>query len=106
MPCNPTSASWCFVRNQANRLALVAALLLGACGASTQREAFEKAETLEQQLPPEKAAPVLAEYQHVISLDPTSKWADRARERVSVLERKAAQAEELHKAVFQEHGVD
>lgn len=86
-------------------VALGLALLLSACGNSAQKKAYEHAATMEQQVAPEKVPAVIAEYQEVIRLEPGSSWAKKAQARVEILQAKV-KAEELHKSVFQEHGID
>lgn len=86
---------------------LGAALLLGACGDSAQKQAYEHAVRLEQETPsgPEHAHALIAGYQRVIRLEPGSVWAKKAQARIDALQA-AAKAEETRKAVFQEHGID
>jgi len=93
------------------RAALVLALVIGftifagGCGKSAQQKAYEQAAEKEQQLTAENAAAIIAEYKQLIALEPDSEWAKKAQAHVAALEAKA-KAEELHKSIFQEHGVD
>ncbi len=86
---------------------LVALLLvpLAGCGNSAQKEAFARATQLEEQTPLDRSAVVLAEYRRAIQIDPASSLARRARQRMEALEARV-KAEETHKEIFQEHGVD
>ncbi len=82
----------------------VAFFLIG-CGNSAQQQAYEQATKAEQQLSMENASAIVAEYQRVIALQPGSEWARQAQARITTVEIRI-KAEELHKSVFQEHGVD
>jgi hypothetical protein len=86
---------------------LVAGFVLFAsgCGNRAQQQAFERAVQAEQQMTVENAPALLADYQRVIALDTRSAWARKAGERIAAIKARV-KAEELHKAVFQEHGVD
>ncbi len=86
-------------------LLLAVALLQVGCGDSAQQLAYEHATKTEQQLAAENASAIIAEYKQVIALQPSSAWAMKAQTRIEAVEAKA-KAEELHKSVFQEHGVD
>jgi len=86
-------------------LILGLALLAGGCGNSAQQKAYEQAAKAEQQLTAENAAAVVADYRRVIALQPGSDWAGKARARIAAVEARL-KAEELRKAVFQEHGID
>ena len=79
--------------------------LHGGCGNAEQKEAYERAETMEQQLPIEKAPAIITAFEQVIRMEPGSKWAEKARTRIDSLEDRV-KAEELRKSVFQEHGID
>lgn len=95
------------LKSKASRVAMIFGLLLLAagCGDSAQRQAYEKAEKTEQRLSTENASAVIAEYKRVIALQPGSEWAAKAQARIEAVEAKA-KADELHKSVFQEHGID
>jgi len=84
---------------------LILALAVGGCGDSAQQKAYEQATKAEQQLTAENASAIIAEYKQVISLQPSSGWAQKAKERIEAVEARV-KAEELRKSVFQEHGVD
>ena len=86
-------------------LGLGLALFVAGCGNSAQQKAYEQAAKAEQQLTTENAATVIAEYQRVIALQPGSAWAGKARARIAAVEARV-KAEELHKSIFQEHGID
>jgi hypothetical protein len=87
-------------------LALVLAVtLLAGCGNAAQREAFEQAERAGQQVTAQTLDSVVAAYRHVIALEPGSDLAKKAEERLRAIEARK-KADEAHKAVFQEHGVD
>ncbi len=81
------------------------ALFVAGCGNSVQQKAYEQAAKAEQQLTAENAATVVAEYKRVVALQPGSEWARKAQARIAAVEARV-KAEELHKSVFQEHGVD
>jgi len=80
-------------------------LLVGGCGNSAQKEAYEHAEKAEQQMTAENAPAIVSEFKQVIALKPDSEWAKKAQSRIDAVEAKT-KADELHKNVFQEHGVD
>lgn len=80
-------------------------LFVSACGNRAQQQAYERAVQAEQQMTVENAPALLADYQRVIALDTRSSWARKAGERIAAIEARV-KAEELHKTVFQEHGVD
>lgn len=86
-------------------LAISAALLFAGCGNSAQEKAYAQAEKVELQMTAENSAAVVAEYKQVIALQPGSEWARKAEARLEAIEAKL-KAEELHKSVFQEHGID
>jgi len=86
-------------------LTLGLALLAGGCGKSVQQKAFDDALGKEQQMSEASTGAIIAEYSRVIALQPDSEWAALARARIEALEAKA-KAAELHKSIFQEHGVD
>lgn len=86
-------------------LSLGLALLVVGCGQSAQQKAYEQAMQAEQQLTTENAATIIAAYKQVIAQQPGSEWANKARARIEAVEART-KAEELHKSVFQEHGVD
>ena len=81
-----------------------AALLFGACGNSAQKEAYEKAVKMDQ-LPGDHATALVMEYERVVRMEPDSAWARKAQTRIEAIKAQA-KADELHKSVFQEHGVD
>lgn len=85
--------------------ALGLALGVSGCGKSDQQQAYEHAAQGELQLTAENSATLIAEYKRVIAREPGSEWARKAQARIEALEAKT-KAEELHKSVFQEHGVD
>ena len=93
------------IRVVAFALVFGCALLVGGCGKSAQQQAYEQAATTEPQLTAENASAIIAEYKKVIALQPGSEWARKAQARIEALEAKT-KAEELHKNVFQEHGID
>jgi len=80
-------------------------LLISGCGNSAQKEAYEHAARAEQQMTPENTSAIVAEYKQVIALKSDSEWAKKAQARIDAVEAKT-KADELHKNVFQEHGVD
>ena len=86
-------------------LAIGLALFAGGCGRSAQEQAYEQAAKAEQQLTAENASAVIAEYKKTIALQPGSEWARKAQARIEAVEARM-KAAELHKNVFQEHGVD
>jgi len=86
-------------------LLLGLALFAGGCGNAAQQQAFEQAVKAEQQLTAENAPAIIAEYKRAIALQPGSEWAKKAQARIEAVEAKT-KAEELHKSVFQEHGID
>jgi hypothetical protein len=77
----------------------------GGCGGSEAARAYARAEQAEQQFTVERAPAIIAEYRRVAALAPGSDWAKKSAERIKALEARV-QAEEMHKHVFQEHGVD
>jgi outer membrane protein assembly factor BamD (BamD/ComL family) len=81
------------------------ALLLGGCGNSAQQQAYEQAASAERQLTAENSPAIIAQYKRVIARQPGSNWAKKAQARIDALEARA-RADELHKSVFQEHGID
>lgn len=86
-------------------VAIGLALFVAGCGNSAQEKAYEQAAKAETQLTAENSSAVIAEYKQVITLQPGTEWARKAQMRIEAIEAKA-KAEELHKSVFQEHGVD
>ena len=87
-------------------LSLGLALLVVGCGGNAaQQQAYEKAAKAEQQITAENAPALVTEYKQVIALQPGSEWAKKAQTRIEALEARV-KAEELHKSVFQEHGID
>ena len=84
--------------------AIGAALLFGACGNAAQKEAYEKAVKMDQ-LPGDHATALVMEYERVVRMEPDSAWARKAQARIDAIKAQA-KADELHKSVFQEHGVD
>jgi hypothetical protein len=86
-------------------LTLLPALLTAGCGDPTQAQAYARAEQAEQQFTTETAPALIVEYRRVIALAPGSSLAQKAEARIRVLEARL-KAEETHKEVFQEHGVD
>jgi len=89
----------------AHALAVSLMLFVVGCGNSAQQKAYLQAEKAEQQLTAENSAAVVTEYKQVIALQPGSEWAGKAQARIAAIEART-KAEELHKSVFQEHGVD
>lgn len=81
------------------------ALSAGGCGNAAQQQAYEKAAKAEQQITTENTPALITEYRKVIALQPGSEWAGKAQARIEALEARV-KAEELHKSVFQEHGID
>lgn len=92
-------------RHMAAMLMVGLALLVGGCGNAAQEKAYEQAARAEQQLTAENASTLIAEYKKIIALQPGSAWARKAQARIEAVEARV-KAEEQHKAVFQEHGVD
>ncbi len=86
-------------------LALGLALAWAGCGNRAQEQAYAHAVQAEAQFTVEAAPALVAEYRRVIALDPGTAWAKQAEARIAAVEARV-KAEELHKAVFQEHGVD
>lgn len=88
-------------------LALLLALGAGAagCGRSAQAMAYARAEEAERHFTTETAPAIIADYQRVIALDPTTDWAKKAGGRIQALQARV-RTQETHKDVFQEHGVD
>ena len=80
-------------------------LLVVGCGNSAQQKAYEQSVKAEQQLTAENAVVIVAEYKKAIALQPGSEWAKKAQVRIEAVEARM-KAEELHKSVFQEHGID
>jgi hypothetical protein len=56
-------------------LLIAFALLVGGCGNAAQKEAYEHAVAMEQQLSGDHASEVVAEYRKVIRLEPGAKGA-------------------------------
>ena len=81
------------------------ALLVAGCGNAAQQQAYEQAAKAEQQITAENVSAIIAEYKRVIVLQPGSGWAKKANARIEALEARV-KAEEQHKSVFQEHGID
>jgi NAD/NADP transhydrogenase beta subunit len=81
------------------------AIFVSGCGRSAQQKAYEQAAQKEQQLTAENTAALIAEFKQVITRQSGTEWAAKAQAHVAALEAKA-KTEELHKSVFQEHGVD
>jgi hypothetical protein len=96
-----TTAATCLVPVMAVGLVL----LVSGCGNTAQQQAYERAMQAEQQMTSENAPALVADYRRVIALEPGSRWARQAEERIAAVEARI-KAEELHKSVFQEHGVD
>ncbi len=94
-----------FIRHVGPALILGLALFAGGCGDSAQQKAYEQAAKAEQQLTADSTPAVIAEYQRVIALHPGSGWAKKAQARIDAIQAQA-KADELHKSVFQEHGID
>jgi PBP1b-binding outer membrane lipoprotein LpoB len=90
---------------------ILAALLIGlaligsGCGNSAQQQAYEQAAKAEQQLTAENAPAIIGAYRKTIALQPDTDWARKAEARIEAVEARV-KAEELHKNIFQEHGVD
>ena len=84
---------------------LTAIYFMTGCGFTEQRRAYERAVTAEQQATPEHFAEIVAQYEQVARMHPGTKWADKAEEHAKALRAKLS-SDELHKSVFQEHGVD
>lgn len=96
-----TTAATCVV----SVLAFGALLLVSGCSNRAQQQAYERAVQAEQHLTVENAPVLIADYRRVIALEPDTGWARKAAERIAAVEARV-KAEELHKAVFQEHGID
>jgi hypothetical protein len=79
--------------------------LCSGCGNAEQAQAYARAEQAEQRFSLETAPAIIADYRRVIALDPKSDWAKKAGARIHAVEARV-RAEETHKDVFQEHGVD
>lgn len=84
---------------------MLSALLAAGCGGSAQAQAYARAEEAERSFSAETAPAIIAEYRRVVALDPRSAWAGKAEARIKAVEARV-QADETHKHVFQEHGVD
>ncbi len=85
---------------------LCAVLAVGAgCRDSTQARAYAQAEAAERQFTVEAAPAIIEQYRRAAAFDRGSEWARRAEARIKAVEARV-QAEETHKQVFQEHGVD
>jgi len=81
-------------------------LVTAACGGdSAQEQAYERAAKLEQGYTTETAPAIIAEYRKVIALEPGTAWAEKSEARISAVEARV-KADEQHKDVFHEHGVD
>lgn len=100
------------MKKQACRLTQSGAALFSAlvlffigCGNTAQQQAYEKAAQAERQLTAENAPAILLGYRQVIALQPDSAWTRKAQARIDAIAAKM-KAAELHKAVFQEHGID
>lgn len=85
---------------------LFALLAVGAgCRDSAQARAYARAEAAERQFTVEAAPAIIEQYRRAAALDPGTDCARRAEARIKAVEARV-QAEETHKQVFQEHGVD
>ena len=93
------------VTTAATGLVLGVVLLACGCGNRAQQQAYERAVQAEQHLTVENAPALIADYRRVRALQPNTAWARQAGERIAAVEARV-KAEELHKSVFQEHGVD
>lgn len=81
------------------------AFVVAGCDNAVQRQAYEAVAKKESQLAADQAPALIAEYQQVIRLAPGSTWAKQAQLRIDSIKRRVS-ADELHKSVFQEHGID
>ena len=86
-------------------LPIVLALAFVGCGDSTQQKAYEQVAKTEQQLGADNSQTIIQEYRKVIAMDSGSDWAKKAAARIDAVETRL-KAEEMHKSVFQEHGID
>jgi hypothetical protein len=80
-------------------------LWIVGCGNAAQQQAYEKAAQAEQQLTAENVPAIRLAYRQVIALQPGTAVARKAQARIDSIDAKM-KAAELHKAVFQEHGID
>lgn len=101
-PMNPRTLSSRWISTP---LILGLALWLGGCGNAAQQQAYEQALQQEERYTAETAPAIIQEYRRVIALKPDSAWAKKSRARIEAVEARV-KAEEQHKSVFQEHGVD
>ncbi|HZL44653.1 MAG TPA: hypothetical protein VFC28_00370 [Opitutaceae bacterium] len=60
---------------------------------------------MEQQLPSDHATAIVTEYQKVIRMESGSEWAKKAQLRIEAMQARQ-KADEMHKSVFQENGID
>lgn len=86
-------------------MALALIFAATACKENSQSKAYDRATEREQHFTTEAAPAIVAQYQAVIRIEPNSAWATRAKRRIEAVQARLT-AEEQHKAVFQEHGVD
>ena len=85
-----------------------ASLFLFACGTSEnpmQKQAYENALKLEQSYTFETAEAILVEYRKVIAIEPGTRLAEKAETHLKAVEERL-KADEQHKSVFHEHGID
>ncbi len=84
-------------------------LSLAACAGkrenAAQRHAFENALKLEQHYSFETAETILSKYRIVIAMEPGTSIAREADQHLQAVEARF-KAEEQHKSVFHEHGID
>ncbi|HMD60607.1 MAG TPA: hypothetical protein VKG78_04215 [Opitutaceae bacterium] len=93
------------MKPQLRALLTISALLAGGCG-SAQERAYENAARMEQQLSADRLGAAVAEYQRVIRIEPGTPWAKKAQERIDAVQARIQKADELHKSVFHENGID
>ncbi len=83
-------------------------LFLFACGSSEnpiQKQAYENALKLEESYTFETAETILAAYRKVIAIEPGTRLAEKAEIQLKAVEERL-KADEQHKSVFHEHGID
>jgi hypothetical protein len=71
-------------------IGIILSALAGGCGESPQEKAYDEALQVEGQfaMSPAQAAPkLIVQYQNVISMDPNTIWADKARNRIDLLQK-------------------
>lgn len=85
----------------------LATLMLCACGGdvSPQQRAYEQALQMEEQYSLETAPAILTEYRKTIAMEAGTRWAELAQARIDAVEAQM-KADEQHKDIFHEHGID